>query len=338
MERAMKIDFHTPPSPTAANGLGVRYAPAKRQLAQWRWRLLLLLVLSPLLVFLGRLLYGAVWADMPGFVMMEQTIVKAPLAGRLVRAPLPGTYVQAGDTIAELVNDVLENEYQVLTSQRERVIQYVEPPVQPSAQIPLLKALLQHRRQQYATLRQLLAQGAATRAEVTASFAQLATTEGQLRGLEQDYAVAASLQRPAPPPPPPARLLEVQARLQSLKLKAPSSGVVAQVFGSKGEWLNENTEVIDIRLDRPARIEVYVEPAWAKYAIVGHWATIHFLDGYSQRARVKEVKMSAQRLPADRANPLTVRHHSIIAMLEPVGALPQPYRIHLLPVNVQFDL
>jgi len=48
--------------------------------------------------------------------------------------------------------------------------------------------------------------------------------------------------------------------------------------------------------------------------------------------------MSAQRLPADRANPLTVRHHSIIAMLEPEKPLPQGYRIHILPVNVQFDL
>jgi multidrug resistance efflux pump len=335
----MKINFGSSPSATyETNGLAVRYAPSKRQLAQWRWRLLILLVLSPLLIFTGRLLYGAIWADMPGFIIMDQTIVKAPLAGRLLSAPPVGAYVKAGDTIAELVNDELANEHAVLLSQRERVMQYVAPAAQASAQIPDLQMLAQHRRRHYDTLRSLMAAGAATRAEVAGAHAQLAATEGQLKILQQDYLTARRAQTQAKPPPPPARLAEVSAKLQTLKLKAPESGTVAQVFGRHGEWINENTEVIDIRSDRPARIEVYVEPSWAKYATVGRWATVNFLDGHSRRARVREVKLSAQRLPADRANPLTVRHHSIIAILEPERPLRSSDQIHLLPVNVQFDL
>lgn len=335
----MKISFQS--APAAANesgGLGVPYAPARRHLAQWRWRLLVLLVLSPLLVFLGRLLHGAVWAEMPGFVIIGQAIVKAPMPGRLVRAPGAGTVVHAGETIGELANDVLENEHRVLTRQRERVLQFVEPPVEPSAQIPLLRELAHQHRKHYDSLRVLMQRGAATEAEVAGAHARLAATLGQLRSLEQEYALARRHQRPPGPPPPPARLLEVEARLQSLQLKAPASGVVAQVFGNEGEWFNEGAEIIDIRIDRPARIEVYVEPEWARHAKVGQRATIVFLDGYAHRGRVTEVKMSAQRLPADRANPLTVRRHSIIAMLEPEGRLPEPYRIHLLPVNVRFDL
>jgi hypothetical protein len=182
-----------------------------------------------------------------------------------------------------------------------------------------------------------MAAGAATQAEVAGSYAELSATEGQLASLAQEYAVR-NARKPVNPAPPSARQAEVEAKLQSLKLKAPASGIVAQVFGNRGEWINENTEVIDIRLDRPARIEVYVEPSSARYATIGQWATINFLDGYTVRARVNEVKMSAQRLPADRANPLTVRHHSIIAMLEPEQSLPESYRIHVLPVNVRFDL
>jgi biotin carboxyl carrier protein len=335
----MKIDFASAPTATTlVNGLSVAYAPAKRQLARWRWRLLVLLVLSPLLVFLGRLLYGAVWADMPGFVIMEQTIVKAPLAGRLVRAPAVGIQVKEGDLIAILANDPLENEHRLLLTRRERALGYVEPPVLRPPRIPALRALVAHRRQQYRALRTLMAAHAATSAEVAASYAQLAQADGELETLEQEYG-AALRASPAPvPPPPPARLVEVEARLQSLQLKAPASGIVAQVFANKGEWINENAEVVDIRVDRPALVEVYVEPSWARYATVGRWATIHFLDGHTHRARVREVKRSAQRLPADRANPLTVRHHSIIAMLEPDGPLPESYRIHLLPVHVQFDL
>ncbi|MET0982508.1 MAG: HlyD family efflux transporter periplasmic adaptor subunit [Telluria sp.] len=335
----MKIDFASAPAAAnLANGLSVAYAPAKRHLAKWRWRLLVLLVLSPLLVFLGRLLYGAVWADMPGFVIMEQTIVKAPLAGRLVRAPQAGTQVRAGELIAVLSNDLLENEHRLLLARRERVLEYVEPPVLRPPRIAALRAVVTHRRQQYEALRNLMAGGAATSAEVAASYAQLAQAEGELKTLEQEYAAALRQPRPPLPPPPPARLVEVEARLQSLQLKAPASGIVAQVFANKGEWINENAEVVDIRLDRPARVEVFVEPSWARYATVGRRATIHFLDGYTHRAQVREVKRSAQRLPADRANPLTVRHHSIIAMLEPSGPLPERDRIHVLPVHVQFDL
>ena len=334
----MKIRFSPPPLVAhETNGLVVRYAPSKRQIANWRWRILVVLVISPLLIFLVRLLYGAIWTDMPGFIIMDQTILKAPLAGRLVKAPAVGTFVREGDTIVELENDVLANERNVLMRQRERAAQYVEPQAPPPAQLPVLRSLARQRRQDYTTLKDLMSEGAATEAEVAAAYAELSETLAQLKVVEQEYALQ-NIRQPARMPPPSARLSEVEARLASLKLRAPESGVVAQVFGTQGEWINENTEVIDIRLDRPARIEAYVQPAWAKYAMVGHWANIKFLDGYTVRARVNEVKMSAQRLPADRANPLTVRHHSIIAMLEPEHPLPPGYRIHVLPVNVQFDL
>jgi len=334
----MKIRFSPPPLVAhETNGLTVRYAPSKRQIAHWRWRILVILVISPLLIFLARLMYGSIWTAMPGFIIMDQTVIKAPLAGRLVKAPPVGTYVREGDTIVELENDVLSNEHEVLLRQRERAAQWVEPQVPPPAQLPVLRSIVQQRRQQHATLRELMEEGAATQAEVAQAYAELSASLVQLKALEQEYALQ-NVPLPARMPPPSARLSEVEAKLQSLKLRAPESGVVAQVFGTHGEWLNENTEVIDIRLDRPARIEAYVQPSWAKYAMVGHWATVEFLDGFTVRARVKEIKMSAQRLPADRANPLTVRHHSIIAMLEPEKPLPQGYRIHILPVNVQFDL
>ena len=145
----MKIDFSS--APAAANlmgGLSVAYAPAKRQLAKWRWRLLVLLVLSPLLVFVGRLLYGAVWADMPGFVIMEQSIVKAPLAGRLVSAPAVGTQVRAGEVVAGLAHHVLENGHRPLLAGRVRGFRYARPPGLRPPRVSAPRALVAHRRPQ----------------------------------------------------------------------------------------------------------------------------------------------------------------------------------------------
>lgn len=334
----MKIKFPSlafPPS--AMTRMAVRYAASKRQLVLWRWRILGLLVTSILLIVLGRLLYG-LWADMPGFVVVDRAIVRTPLAGRLVSAPPLGAQVKAGDTIAELVNDVLASERVVAPSQRERARPYVEPRAQPTAQIAALTVLAQHRRRQHQTLRSLMAAGAATRAEVAGAEAQLAETEAQLRSLRQESASALAARAQAAAAPPQARIVEVGARMQSLKLRAPESGKVAQVFGRHGEWINENSEVIDIRPERPARIEVRVEPSRAKYATVGRWATVTFLDGRARRAWVREVRMGAQRLPGDSAGPSALRQYAIVAVLQPERPLPPSEQLHLLPVTVRFDL
>jgi len=320
----MKISFNpTPALPNESSGLAVRYAPSRRQLASWRWRVLVLLVLSPLLLFLGKLLYSAIWADMPGFIQMEQITMKTPLSGRLAYAVPPGTAVKTGDVIAQLSNEVLEQERGTLAGTAPRASSIMTPTGTRDA--------LSQQQGEVQRLKVLASQGAATQNEVTAAQGRVTALEGQIRrtprGTRMTDANAATV----------ARIAEIDARLQSLTLRATENGIVAQVFAKPGEWIVEGMEVASMRLDHPARVEAFVEPSWLKYANVNREATIHFLDGYTHRARVTEVKMNAQRLPPDRANPLTVRHHSVLVMLQPEPALPEEYQVNILPVNVQFD-
>ncbi len=339
----MKIRFSSDPLVAhEANGLAVRYAASKRNIANWRWRVLVLLVLVPFFIFLARLLYGTIWADMPGFVALEETVLKVPVAGHIVSTATVGQRVNEGDVIAELRNEVLENEYSTLLKQRDETAALTPSASgnrgNRAAKLAVAEAMQAYElsRQQSALVAQLAEQEAATQAEVTAAMMAMASAQRNLRTAQQLAVPKATPVRVAPPEEN-VRIAEIAAIRESQKIRATGTGIVAQVFGKQGEWLSPGSEVATLRLERPARIEVFVEPSWAQYATVNSWATINFLDGYSHRAQVKEVKMQAQRLPPDRANPLTVRHHSVVVLLEPAGKLPDAYRVNVLPVNVQFD-
>lgn len=340
----MKINFKQPPTAFETNGLAVQYAPSKREMPRWRWRVVVILVLAPLLVFLARLVYGAVFVSMPGFVMIDHTVIKTPVAGRLVHSLKVGDHVRPGDLIAQLSNEVLEAQRNVLRSsvaQAQMVTSVRAGPVDDAVRRDEIRRtaqpLIELRQRQYANVRALVDMHAATQGELDDAWLQLLHARREL--------ATTAGSRPSTLPRPDAelralaeRLSEASTKLAELRLAAPEEGVVSQVFAKPGEWVGENAEIAAVNANGAPRIEVFVEPSWVKEAKVGQWATIHFMDGYSHRAKVAEVRMTAQRLPPDRANPLVVRHHSIIALLEPEPALPERYRINILPVNVEFDL
>ncbi|HEY4540769.1 MAG TPA: hypothetical protein VIG66_00165 [Noviherbaspirillum sp.] len=338
----MKIRFSSDPQVAhETNGLAVRYAASKRQIANWRWRILVLFVLAPLMIFAARQLYSAVWADMPGFIVMDETVMRAPVGGRIVSTVQVGQAVRAGDTIARLSNEVLEKEYATLL-ENEKSARPVTPTsaVRHAGSQDVLdeaREMVELRREQYTKISELAEQSAATQAEVAAAFVALMNAQRDLRDARAQTAGGTMPVSARPALRRDPRIAEVEAMLEALQIKATDSGMVAQVFAKQGEWVMPNAEVATLRLQKPAKIEVFVEPSWAKYATVGSWASVKFFDGYAHRARVREVKLQAQRLPPDRANPLTVRHHSVVVLLEPDQSLPAQYQVNVLPVNVQFD-
>ncbi len=165
----MKIQFKQPPTAFETNGLAVQYAPSKRDLPSWRWRVLVILVLAPLLVFLARVIYRSIFVTMPGFVTIDHTVIKTPLAGRLVQSVHVGENVRAGDVIAQLQNQVLDSQLDALTTalaaarQRAKATRDTDA---HAARVAALRAsalpLLRLRQQQYDNVRYLVDMRAAT--------------------------------------------------------------------------------------------------------------------------------------------------------------------------------
>src|SRR5581483_10755380 len=106
----MKVRFVKPEAgdPERDRGLQVPYAPAKRHLARWRWYLILLVVSSPLLFFVGDFLYSSVMIEAPGFIAQEQLTVRSAGQGYVDEVYVkPLDEVRQVDPVAKLANEAL---------------------------------------------------------------------------------------------------------------------------------------------------------------------------------------------------------------------------------------
>ena len=99
----MKVKFDTPPgSATESEGLSVRYAKAKRNPPQWRWRLVMLALACIPLYFAVRFLINHWWQEVPGQVIMQSSSVRAGVMGHVTYLAPEGSVLQRGDPLARV--------------------------------------------------------------------------------------------------------------------------------------------------------------------------------------------------------------------------------------------
>lgn len=332
----MKIQFNSPPSnPEESLGLSVRYAPAKRALAKWRWRFVVLLLTWPFLFYLGKYLYGTIWVNMPGYVEMEEIVLKTPVMGKVSRSLDAGSYLKKGETVVELENGQLRAEYEVLL---EKGVDRKEGKKGRMEALSLARQLRDYKRERYRAMLKLGSDGAATEADVANSLAALQAAEKEVLNARADLEYLSTEKNTSDLRSTRARLAELQWKIENLKIRAPISGSVVQLYGKPGEWIPEGGEVATIRSDRSPFIQAYVEPTMAKYAMVGNLATILFMDGGKARAKVASVELVAHHMPSELNSPLLAKGESIVVVLETDSPLPKQYRIKRLPVNIRFDM
>ncbi|WP_412496154.1 hypothetical protein [Shewanella chilikensis] len=72
--------------PTRDQGLKVDYAPAKRGGMKWRWYLLLLLVIAPVVLLLWVLLRPSLFVLAPGILTSEPLEMRAMQKGQIIGA------------------------------------------------------------------------------------------------------------------------------------------------------------------------------------------------------------------------------------------------------------
>ena len=114
----MKVHFDSQKKqePTREKGVRIPYAPAKRRVVQWRWYLILLIVSSPLLYFLVKLLLSFLIVTAPGYVSLEKVSINSTTMGTVERI-----HVRTGDMVAK--NQVLADIYNPNLDERKGVLQ-----------------------------------------------------------------------------------------------------------------------------------------------------------------------------------------------------------------------
>ncbi|PMP86065.1 MAG: hypothetical protein C0174_02535, partial [Thermodesulfobium narugense] len=303
----MKIKFSKPPtSPDEYNTLKVNYAPAKRPISKWRFRIVLILFLLLFIVFGGYLIYKTVYnlffINAPGYLIYNQITIKAPYDGYIEFIKKPGEKVSKGEIIAKINNQVLENQYKELASNLQQV-KPVTPPKPSPEMLKSAKELYEYRLKTYKEILSLREKGAATNAEVSNALSQLNSAE--ISYLQIKSSLESNNVTYTPPISDNVRLNELKSILESLIVKAPQSGTIALDFVKEGELVSKDSDLISIQIDNNIRIEAFLDPDKSKYVVLNKKARVIFPDGQSIEARIVGLKAQTQKIPPVLVSPFT---------------------------------
>jgi multidrug resistance efflux pump len=351
----MKVSFHKQErDPAVVQGLQVPYAPARRRAAQWRWYLILLIVSSPLLFFLFKMVKSFVIVDGQGFISLERVAVNSTSDG-IVQTILvkTGQDVSRGEVLARLYDPHLANQKALLESELEALGHHPAPSAAAREQLVrrrlgLTRAILNTRSDNLRNVQALVEQGAATVAEL-----RLAGERRNQAQMDYDQALFESQKLKEDQRRPDLGLdnpgdgsgrLQIQAKLKALAQEqgllvqvAPYNGRILDVFAIQGQALSPGAPILLLgRSDKPS-VVAYLAPRYVKYAQIGRQATVTLADGQKLQARVRENANLTKRLPADLSSPIGSRDLMLLVNLELLAPLPDAQWVDGLPVSVRFQ-
>lgn len=190
----------------------------------------------------------------------------------------------------------------------------------------------------------LLAEGAATVAEVEAAAAEADSARRSLLQTRREVLAARSEGAPAAPAavsPDRQRLRERLAALererQGLVTRAPLAGRLLDLPVETGQQVAPGTVLAQVAVPGRAQVEAYLRPAALGKATPGREVTVRLPDGRSVLARVREQPSRVRQLPAGFAAAATdSRDPMLLVTLDLAEPLPVALAIQGLPVEVRF--
>lgn len=361
----MKIRFVKPEQsdPNRDRGIQVPYAPGKRQLARWRWYLILLVVSSPFLFFVVKFLYSSVLIQAPGFVAQEQLTVRSSTQGYVDEVFVkPLDEVKQGDPVARINNDALNMRAAQLKAELQQ-LQTVEAkaPRGGYAEAPLSTASFQddlatardqidRAKQRVDSIQALVNQGAATDAELNAARSQYDQASARLGELYRTMDIQTQPVRTAATSTVEVqtRILSIQAELndiqsqqQAMTILAPKTGRIVDLAVVKGDQLAIGSKVAMLAPEGgEMHIDAYLPPKDSVYAVPGMQATVVFPDGSRRGAVIADVPQIAAEVPKAQSALLGEAEMGVLVRMQlsdarsPVGQRPLTDG---LPVKVEFE-
>lgn len=330
----MKINFDEPPkSAEVNNGIHVNYDNVKRNVPQWRWFLVLALVMLLPAYFVWTIGQAAMGQNTPGAVVLESVLVRAPASGVVEELVAEGTKVTQGQSIAKL------RQASSSTEETKSVSDAVLPAGDPyeRERKSALQANVKNEQEKVALaqsrvsqMQALFREGAATRQEVDAARMQLLQLQSGLQTAMRDLNLQASV----------ATRQQSSGRsvVATAEVSAPIASQVSKVFALNGQWVGAGDELLIMDSDKTSWVQAYLAPEDLKYAQVGQKAKLLFKSGEKLDAVVQEVSTEAQRMPVTSAQAYQETLGTVLVVkLAPVQELPAGLRVNKLPLEVRFS-
>ncbi len=363
----MKVRFVKPEAgdPERDRGVRVPYAPGKRNQARWRWYLILLVVSSPFLFFVVHFLWSTVVIQAPGFVAQEQLTVRASAQGYVDEVYVK-TFdaVKQGDPVARLSNDALTTHADQLRAELKQLQGVAKTAVDHGGTVaaPLDTAdfsneldLARQQQDRMAArvqqIQQLVAQGAATDAELNSARGQYDQASSKL---EELYRTMAMTTRPTVRGGNNSMEVQVQTRmlavqtelanldsqLEAMVVRAPKAGRIVDLPVIKGDQMAVGSKVAMLAPEGgEMHVDAYIPPKNGIYAAPGMRATVVFPDGSRREAVVSDVPQIAAEVPKAQSALLGEAEMGVLVRMQFADAQQTGQRplTDGLPVKVEFE-
>jgi multidrug resistance efflux pump len=349
----MKINFSHPKHdlPENEHHMRVRYGEAKRKFPKFRWYIILLLVLSPLLYFLFDTFYQAINITAPGYIYYKKISVNAARPGIVKNVYVkPGDPIEKNELLLLLEDPVLESQYRQMKIQVQKLndlkirgqfnvlVQLYDKLSVAERHLIFVKEKLKiaealNAEQELGMNEYMLAKQEVTNTEYEIDNIKIQIArenENQLKNLK---APSSYINQDADMD---NQLKQLEVEISLLRVIATFSGKMIQQFVNVGEYVNIGTPLLEQTTSERPYIAAYVDPKYGKYTKLGQKVRIHFPNGKVIDGQVNKEPELTQRLPDGLVSTLNNRRIMILVEIKALEAIPPDQNLDGLPVKVYF--
>ncbi len=330
--------------PTAHDGFRVNYAAAKRLKFQWRWRFMLLVVVSPLLVWGWFLLQAQFLTRADGILTTEPIQVRASKSGFVTEVMVaPGHVVAAGQQLFDLSSPETDQKIQYWKEQVSLLTAYREQ-------------LIDELRSALGVYQQKLDDSRSKQDEIAQSYDQLAdkglfTLSDQMqlnemrRALSQDerqqmidlehleslkftHDISDEIRNFE------LEILVAEVKQSQLDIRSDRSGVVNRLYAKQGEYVTEGDPLVELSNYTNPVVNVFLKPERLAKATEGREVVVILPNRTRIDGAVAEPPQIADTIPAALAGPFEGSRRAIKVVIT-LNELPETW-VEGLPVTVRF--
>jgi multidrug resistance efflux pump len=325
----------------------IDYAPAKRHLAKWQWYLLVIIILSPLLYFLSKILIDEFVVTASGYVSYDQVSVRAPENGYIDNVLVKeGEHVKLYQCLIRMSSPRLSKELRHLQEEQGRLkeikLNTENPEIEHfiimkenlqkhlSTTIGYVKTMDYLRQKKLGTISdQQKARNDFKDIELEIKDIDRAMARSNLYHtfkLEEQYGqVIRELE---------TTIIKLETSMELMNITSPGDGNVAKVFTSSKEYVSKGQNLMDITTNENLRVIAYLNHRDMTDDIhQGRKVTVVLPDNIKIEGEIAQIPNLAEHQDKF-ANLIKTEKNKVLLIISLLGKLPLKYQIYGLPVKV----
>ena len=344
----MKVSFSQSQKtdPESKSGVKIPYSPGKRSSSKLLWWSILALVFAPLFVLLWHILVGWLFVSSPGIITMDSFAITAPENGFITELPVKkGTDVEPGSLAVRLRREPsaeITNQIALMKAERDSLNSSLRNTVIPRPlSTKLVDQNIEFFKKEAETIRHLMEQGAATRAELNLAKSNLRSAMAERESIVSvrvDDTAEKNIK---------SRLDYYERSIQYLEnfngsffdviIKKPGRIQAIQAF--PGQSVKAGDELLWIADPSSVKVIVYVAPKdFEKIKLNSKVKVV--LPGSSKKIKavIEEMPTFSQSTPGGLGSAALTSPRSVTVYLKLEEPLPQELIVDGLPVKVEWGL